>query len=119
VFGEGITNDAVCIILFNTVMEFSGEDSGFSANTPFKILGSFVSLSFFSILTGFIMGLVSAAVFKSCRFLTHNAVIECNMVFCFGYLSYGIAEFIHCSGIISLLTCGILMAHYTWYNLSG
>jgi len=24
VFGEGITNDAVCIILFNTVMEFAG-----------------------------------------------------------------------------------------------
>lgn len=31
VFGEGITNDAVCIILFNTVMEFSGEDAEFTA----------------------------------------------------------------------------------------
>lgn len=41
------------------------------------------------------------------------------MVFCFGYLSYGIAEFIHCSGIIALLTSGIIMAHYTWYNLSN
>jgi len=27
VFGEGITNDAVCIILFNTVMEFAGPKS--------------------------------------------------------------------------------------------
>ena len=27
IFGEGITNDAICIILFNTVMEFSGPDS--------------------------------------------------------------------------------------------
>lgn len=27
VFGEGITNDAVCIILFNTVYEFAGPDS--------------------------------------------------------------------------------------------
>lgn len=27
IFGEGITNDAVCIILFNTVMEFAGPGS--------------------------------------------------------------------------------------------
>jgi NhaP-type Na+/H+ or K+/H+ antiporter len=31
VFGEGITNDAVCIILFNTVMEFAGPESTFTA----------------------------------------------------------------------------------------
>lgn len=40
------------------------------------------------------------------------------MIFCFGYLSYVISESAHYSGIISLLTCGIAMAHYTWYNLS-
>lgn len=42
VFGEGITNDAVCIILFNTVMEFAGPHSEFNSTTPFKILGAFV-----------------------------------------------------------------------------
>ena len=119
VFGEGITNDAVCIILFNTVMEYSGPESTFGFSTPFKILNSFLSLAFFSILTGFVLGILSSFVFKQFRFLTASPVIECNLVFCFGYLSYGCSEFIHCSGIISLLTCGILMAHYTWYNLSS
>lgn len=28
------------------------------------------------------------------------------------------SELFELSGIISLLTCGILMAHYAWYNLS-
>lgn len=118
IFGEGITNDAVCIILFNTVLEYSGPDSEFSSSTPFKIIGSFLALSFFSILTGVIMGLLSSFVFKSARFLTHNPVVECTMVFCFGYLAYCFAEFFHYSGIIALLTSGILMAHYTYYNLS-
>lgn len=27
IFGEGITNDAVCIILFNTVYEYAGPHS--------------------------------------------------------------------------------------------
>jgi NhaP-type Na+/H+ or K+/H+ antiporter len=67
---------------------------------------------------GIILAMLSSLTFKAFRFLTVNPVIECNLVFCFGYLSYGAAEFLNCSGIISLLTCGILMAHYTWYNLS-
>jgi NhaP-type Na+/H+ or K+/H+ antiporter len=35
-----------------------------------------------------------------------------------GYLAYSVGELIHVSGIICLLTCGIVMAHYGWYNLS-
>lgn len=34
IFGEGITNDAVGIILFNTVMEYAGPHSTFSGLTP-------------------------------------------------------------------------------------
>lgn len=34
VFGEGITNDAVSIILFNAVVEFAGPGSNFTAVTP-------------------------------------------------------------------------------------
>jgi len=32
--------------------------------------------------------------------------------------SYFLSEALEFSGIISLLSCGITMAHYTWYNLS-
>ena len=118
VFGEGITNDAVCIILFNTVYELSGPDSVFTASTPIIIFGRFIILCVGSLFVGVAIALLSAVVLKRFRFITHNPIIECNMVFCFGYLAYAVAELCEFSGIISLLTSGILMAHYTWYNLS-
>ena len=118
VFGEGITNDAVCIILFNTVMEYAGPNSEFTSSTPFSIIGSFLNLSFYSILTGILMGLLCAFVTKHFRFLTVKPVVECTLIFCFGYLSYCVAELFHYSGIIALLASSILMAKYAWYNLS-
>jgi len=118
VFGEGITNDAVCIILFNTVYEYAGPNSEFTSHTPFKVLGGFITLAFFSILIGLICGVLSSLTLKKFRFLTVNPVIECNLVFVFGYLSYCVTELFHFSGIISLLTAGIIMSKYTWYNLS-
>jgi NhaP-type Na+/H+ or K+/H+ antiporter len=86
--------------------------------TPFKVLGGFLQLAFFSILIGIVCGVVSSIVLKNFRFLTVNPVIECNLVFVFGYLSYCITELFHFSGIISLLAASIIMAKYTWYNLS-
>lgn len=118
IFGEGITNDAVGIILFNTVVNYAGPHSQYNYGTPFKILGSFIYLCVFSILIGGLVGFISSMVTKTFRILTHNTIIECSLTFCFGYLSYVIAEFIEVSGIVSLLACGIFMGQFTWYNLS-
>jgi NhaP-type Na+/H+ or K+/H+ antiporter len=52
------------------------------------------------------------------RFLTHSPVHETLFVFAFGYLGYMFSELFELSGIITLLTTGVLMAHYAWYNLS-
>ena len=62
--------------------------------------------------------MLSAYVLKKFRFLTVNPVIEVNLVFVFGYLSYCVTELFHYSGIIALLVAGIVMAKYSWYNLS-
>ena len=40
------------------------------------------------------------------------------MIFSFGYIAYLISEMNHYSGIITLLVSGIVMSHYSWYNLS-
>ena len=118
IFGEGITNDAVCIILFNTVYEYAGPHSEFTSTTPIKVLYGFFKLAFFSIFIGLVFGVLSAYVLKKFRFLTVNPVIEVNMVFVFGYLSYCVTELFHFSGIIALLVSGVVMAKYSWYNLS-
>lgn len=118
VFGEGITNDAVSIILFNAVVEFAGPGSNFTPFTSVQILYSFLLLGFGSLVIGSGIAILSSLVTKHFRFLTIKPVIECNLIFCFGYLSYSVAERLHFSGIISLLAGGILMSKYCWYNLS-
>ena len=67
---------------------------------------------------GIVFGLLSAYTLARYRAFSKNPVIESMMIFCFGYLSYVVSEVVERSGIISLLTCGIIMAKYTWYNLS-
>jgi NhaP-type Na+/H+ or K+/H+ antiporter len=71
-----------------------------------------------SILVGFFFAAMSAFLMKYARSLTRDAVVECVMIFCHGYLAYVTAEMLNLSGIIALLTSGVGMAHYTWYSLS-
>lgn len=81
VFGEGITNDAVGIILFNAVVQFAGPTSKRDATTPFLILWSFLNLAFWSLLIGILTGMLCAYVLKTFRFLTAKPVVECNILF--------------------------------------
>ena len=115
-FGEGVTNDAVSIILFNSVLKM--QKTKFTASTPIHILMNFLSLTCFSVLAGMGFALFSSMIFKRYRFLSRHAITECALIFCFGYSSYFASERLGLSGIISLLTCGIIMAQYTWHNLS-
>jgi len=65
-----------------------------------------------------VCGLIGSYTFKKMRFLTVSAIKEVLLTFCFGYLAYGFGEMAHMSGIICLLTTGIVFAHYGWFNLS-
>ena len=119
VFGEGIVNDAVAIILFNTVSMYTGDQTeSFTGATPFKIIGNFLLLGVASLGIGLVFGLIGSFIFKKMRFLTVSAVKETLLIFCIGYLAYAVGELAHMSGIIALLTSGVIMAHYAWYNLS-
>jgi len=117
VYGEGVFNDIVSIIMFNTVQSlFSGDDSG-SVN-PLDIIIQFLKLAMTSIIIGIFLGILSSVIFKNFRVLTHSPVCETIVILLNGMLAYFFAEIFEQSGIISLLTCGICMAHYTWYSLS-
>lgn len=119
VFGEGIVNDAVCIILFNTVNDFAkNTDEEFNAKAVGLISLQFIILGVVSLLIGLVFGLCQSYLMKKVRSLTRDPVAECAIIFAVGYISYVVAELCHFSGIISLLTSGVTMAHYGWYNLS-
>ena len=114
IFGEGIVNDAVAIILFNTILKVF-TDGEFSAVST---IGNFLLLGIASIGIGIIYGLIASYIFKHLRFISTSAIKETLVIFCFGYMAYATSEACHFSGIISQLTSGIVMAHYAWYSLS-
>ena len=118
VFGEGITNDAVSIILFNTVVNYSKKAEKFTASSTLEIAGDFAALGFRSIIVGIVTAIIASLLLKKVRALTKTPVSECAMIFSFAYVSYVVAELWHLSGIITLLTCAVVMANYAWYNLS-
>ena len=91
-FGEGILNDAVSIILFNTVMKYTSKTSVINISTPFEIIKEFFSLGFGSVFIGVIFGLLSSYILKTFRAFSKNPVTESMMIFCFGYLSYVVSE---------------------------
>ena len=120
VFGEGITNDAVSIILFNTVVNFSKKTTAksFNAASIFVIGSDFAALGFKSIVCGMFFAILVSLLLKKVRALTKTPVTECAIMFLFAYVCYVVAELWHLSGIIALLTSSVMMANYSWYNLS-
>ena len=122
IFGEGVFNDIVSIILFNTVESLQG--SSFYWYTVFLIAGQFLLLGIVSITIGLVYGFSLSLILKHVRFLTISPMVETFLVFSTCYISYFTSSLIklpnglEMSGIISLLTCAIVSSHYTYYNIS-
>ena len=55
-FGEGVVNDAVCIVLYRILREFTLSGSEFTSGTPIMMFGKFLSLAFYSFIVGLLMG---------------------------------------------------------------
>lgn len=117
VFGESILNDAVAIVLTNTVLGLSDFKEMSPAATFFTAVGHFCMMFFASAAIGIAFGLISAMLLKFID-LRKTPSLEFGMMLVFSYAPYGLAEGIHLSGIMAILFCGVVMAHYTHYNLS-
>lgn len=50
--------------------------------------------------------------------MVHNPVTEVVVVYLFGIMSYVVAEIFYMSGVITVLVCGVTLAHYNFYNLT-
>lgn len=118
VFGEGIVNDAVSIILFNAVYIRTMSAAPLTWKAPYEIGADFTSLTVYSTLLGIAGGLILAVLFKSFRFVTKYPIHEIILLFVCGFMTYLVSEMLKLSAIVSLLACGICLSHYAWYNLS-
>lgn len=82
------------------------------------MIGSFLNLFFFSFVVGSLVGIISSLFLKKLKFLKLNRVQETSVVIFFAFISYTLSEEMGLSPIIALLFTGIVMSHYTFYNLS-
>jgi len=82
-----------------------------------SMIFSFFSLSIKSIFMGACVGLLVSWVLKVFN-LGYDPVKECTIMLTFAYLSYLFAEQSALSGIISMFSCGLFMAHYAYWNIS-
>ena len=117
-FGEGVLNDAVCIVLYRILSKFDFEHSAFNVWTVLSIVGSFLMMFFFSCFIGVGNGLLCSFLLKILKLVHLSRVQETSLIIFFAFLTYLVTELMHFSPIISLLFCGIFMSHYAFYNLS-
>ncbi|KAL6261714.1 hypothetical protein P5V15_006802 [Pogonomyrmex californicus] len=115
VFGESILNDAISIVLTTSVLE-----SNNAATTSEAIilgLNRFCLMFFASAGIGVVFALISALLLKHVD-LRKNPSLEFGIMLVFTYAPYVLAEGIQLSGIMAILFNGIVMSHYTHFNLS-
>lgn len=124
ILGEGLFNDAVAIILYQTMVSIIKEANNDSAQessgaeTIMKAFLGFLSLSSQSILIGLLFGFTVSYITKVWRFYSHSAISESSLFICFAMFSYFLSELFELSGIVTLLTTSLIMSHYAFYNLS-
>jgi len=119
VFGESILNDAVSIVLTTTIVE-SGDSDVEDSSMVHQVsagIGRFFMMFFGSAGIGTLVAMLSSLVLKYIDLYT-NPSLEFGLMLCFTYVPYALAEGLHLSGIMAILFCGIVMSHYTHYNLS-
>ena len=61
---------------------------------------------------------ICSKLFNLSPFLSQNPIAEVAIMYTFGIMSYMISEMAEMSGVITVLVCGICLAHFNFYNLS-
>lgn len=115
IFGESILNDAVAIVMFETVSQFHGEQV--HVWSLFHGVGIFLLVFCISMALGVIFGLACSLMLKHSSMASYPGIEGC-LVFLIAYSSYFFSNACTMSGIVSLLFCGITLKHYAYHNMS-
>ena len=117
-FGEGVVNDAVCIVIYKILTDFQRGGGQFSFSAVVGMFETFLSLFLWSFVIGLGMGIIGSLILKSLKKYNIGRQAECALICLFAYLSYILSEELELSPIIALLFNGIFNSHYSFYNLS-
>eukprot|EP01132_Coremiostelium_polycephalum_P004734 gene4734-5909_t len=111
VLGESILNDAVSLILFESVLSFE-------MKLLWKPILLFFGVSLGSVALGIATALVLSLILKWIDIGKYPAV-ETIFMLIFSYMSYVAAEALSLSGILSTFFCGITLNQYGYNSLSN
>lgn len=115
IFGESILNDAVAIVMFETLSQFHGEK--IHVLSFFHGVGIFLLTFLCSMALGVLFGLGCSLMLKHSELGRYTEIESC-LVFLIAYTSYFFSNALTMSGIVSLLFCGITLKHYAYHNMS-
>ncbi|XP_074483354.1 sodium/hydrogen exchanger 2-like [Sebastes fasciatus] len=114
IFGEGLFNDAVTIVLYN-MLSYLADLPVVESTDVFLGIARFFVVAAGGVLFGLLFGF--AAAFTT-RF-THNVrQIEPLFVFMYSYLAYLVCECFAISSVMAIITCAITMKYYVEENVS-
>ena len=112
IFGESVFNDAVAIVLFETLKEtLTGEAISIEV-----AIGKFFFVFGSSMVVGCLLGCISALIMKYAKL--GDLTVELVVILIFCYFPYLVGEVFSMSGIVAILFTGITMKHYTHRNMS-
>jgi sodium/hydrogen exchanger-like protein 6/7/sodium/hydrogen exchanger 8 len=124
IFGESLFKDTLSVTFFDSIKEMVAD----SQDVSYDIIGEdigFLILRFLevvvcSILIGVAGGLILTIMFKNWRFLVkEKGISEMALTVLTAFLTYVLSEWAELSGVISMLFCGTVLAHYNSYNLTS
>ncbi|KAF9344695.1 monovalent cation:H+ antiporter, CPA1 (nhx1) [Mortierella sp. AD094] len=115
IFGESILNDAVSIVMFETLKKYRGED--FHLGNVLHGVSTFFFVFSVSLMIGAVIGLAAALALKRTNIHLYPGLESC-LIALMAYASYFFSNSIHLSGIVSLLFCGITLKHYAYESMS-
>ncbi|TFK90926.1 sodium/hydrogen exchanger [Polyporus arcularius HHB13444] len=115
IFGESLLNDAVSIVMYETLSQFHGSD--FSVSHLFHGSGIFLLSFGSSMALGVVFGLAMSLILKHSSLSLYPSIETCLVSLC-AYMCYFFSNGLSMSGIVSLLFCGITLKHYAYHTMS-
>ncbi|THG95059.1 hypothetical protein EW026_g6522 [Hermanssonia centrifuga] len=115
IFGESLLNDAVSIVMYETLSKFHGTE--IYVSSIFHGIGIFLLTFSVSMALGVAFGLAMSLILKHSSLAQYPGIESC-LVALSAYTCYFFSNGTTMSGIVSLLFCGITLKHYAYHTMS-
>ncbi len=113
-FGEGVLNDAVSILLFRSVLKGDAESSLYAATILYTALFLLCS----STVIGLAVGLGLSRALKVNTGLNNHPTRQTIIIVLGCYVSYAVAELLEVNGVLSVFVTGVIFSHFAWHSLA-